>query len=303
VRAESRGDRDGGGAPLHQIAYPQPYSLEMSLKRVQDMPRQVVGRVEPGPVYVRALEHGGRLGLVRVRPGPDALDVEVLGELDPAETLALVRKAFALDLDLAAFHAHMDAADPVMAALARKYLGARPIGTFSLWEALAWSIIGQQVNVSFAYSLKETLVRLGGAEFGGYPAFPAPERVAVIPYEALQAEKYSRKKAEYLIDIARAITEGRLDLASHVALPFDDAVTQLVKLRGVGRWTAECLLMDAGAPDAFPAGDIGIRNAMQRFYGLDHQPTEAEVRELGRVWAPFSALACYYLWLGLLDKG
>jgi DNA-3-methyladenine glycosylase II len=266
------------------------------------MPRQVVGRVEPGPVYVRALEHRGRLGLVRVRQGQNTLDVEIRGELDPAETLALVRSAFALDLDLPAFQAHMEVADPVMAGLARKYYGARPVGTFSLWEALAWSIIGQQVNVSFAYTLKETLVRLGGAAFEGYPAFPAPERVAAIPYEALQAEKYSRKKAEYIIDIAKAIVEGRLDLAEHVALPFDDAVKELVKLRGVGRWTAECLLMDAGAPDAFPAGDIGIRNSVQRFYGMEHQPTEPEVRELGRVWAPYSALACYYLWLGLLDK-
>lgn len=281
----------------------QPYSFQFSIKRLQDLPRQVVGRVEEGPTYVRALAQGERLGLVRVRAEGAGLAVSLEGDLDQAEALAAVRRAFQLDLDLAAVWQHMASADPVIAGLLRAYPGARPIGPFDLWESLAWTIIGQQVNVAFAFSLKETLVRLGGQSYGGYPAFPSPERVARLPYEALQAEKYSRRKAEYVIDLARMIAAGQLDLAAIMALPFEEAVAQLVALRGVGRWTAECLLMDGGHQDAFPAGDIGIRNAVQRFYGLDHQPTEAAVREIGKAWAPYSALACFYLWLGLLDRG
>jgi DNA-3-methyladenine glycosylase II len=281
----------------------QPYSFALSLKRLQDLPRQIVARVEPGPVYVRAVEQAGRLGLVRVTAQGEGLAVAIQGDLDPALTLAAVRRAFSLDLDLAAFHGHMAQADPVLHGLARKYEGARPIGAFDLWEALIFSIIAQQITMSFAFTLKESLVRLGGRAFGGYPAFPSPATVAGLRYEDLTAEKYTRKKAEYIIDIARAIVGGQLDLETLVALPFDQAVKELVKLRGVGRWTAECLLMDAGSPDAFPAGDIGIRNAVQRFYGLDHQPAEAEVRDLGRPWTPNSALACFYLWLGLLDRG
>lgn len=286
------------------LIYPtQPYSFALSLKRLADMPRQIIARVGPGPVYVRALAHEGRTGLVRVWQEGEALAVSIEGDLEPPATMPLVERAFSLQLDLAAFQQHMDAADPVMAGIARKYSGARPIAPFTLWEALAWAIIGQQINMAFAFSLKESLTRLGGQSHGGFPAFPEPAVVARLEYEQLQAEKFTRKKAEYLIDLARAITEGRLDLEAIAALPFERAVAELVKLRGVGRWTAECLLMDAGAPDAFPADDIGIRNAVQRYYGLDHQPTGAEVRELGRPWAPWSALACYYLWLGLLDKG
>lgn len=288
---------------MYYLEPTQPYSFALSLKRLQDMPRQIVARVEPGPVYVRAVEQHGRLGLVRVTAQGEGLAVAIEGDLDPAATLAAVRQAFSLDLDLGAFHRHMAAADPVMHGLALKYAGARPIGAFDLWEALIFSIIAQQITMSFAFTLKESLVRLGGKAYGGYPAFPSPETVAQFQYEDLTAEKYTRKKAEYIIDIARAIAAGSLDLGALVALPFDQAVRELVKLRGVGRWTAECLLMDAGAPDAFPAGDIGIRNAVQRFYGLDYQPSEAEVRELGRPWAPYSALACFYLWLGLLDRG
>lgn len=289
---------------MYYLEPTEPYSFPFSLKRLQDLPRQIVARVEPGPAYVRAVARGNRAGLVRVTTAPDGrLAVELQGDLEPDGVLAALRQTFNLDLQLDAFYRHMNANDPVMAALAQKYAGARPIGAFDLWESLAFSIIAQQITMSFAFTLKESLVRLGGQGYGGYPAFPEPAVVARLAYEDLTALKYTRKKAEYIVDLARAIAEGRLSLQALVALPFDQAVAELVKLRGVGRWTAECLLMDAGAPDAFPAGDIGIRNAVQRFYGLDHQPTEAEVRDLGRPWAPYSALACYYLWLGLLDRG
>lgn len=288
---------------MYHLQPSQPYSFAYSLKRLQDMPRQIISRVEPGPVYVRALAQGDRLGLVRVSQEGEGLAVEIQGGLEPERVLPAIRRAFSLDLDLAGFYRHLDGADPVLAGVVRRYHGARPIQPFDAWESLAWAIVSQQVTVSFAYTMKESLVRLGGLAYGGYPAFPTPERVARLEYEQLQAEKYTRKKAEYIIDLARAVAEGRLELSAMTGLPFEQAVQALVSLRGVGRWTAECVLMDAGRSEAFPAGDIGIRNAVQRFYGLDHQPVEAEVRAMGRVWAPYGALACYYLWLGLLDKG
>jgi DNA-3-methyladenine glycosylase II len=281
----------------------KPYSFALSLKRLQDFPRQIVVRFEPGSVYVRAIDQGARQGLVRIACDGDQLSVAIEGDLDPETTLAQVRSSFALDLDHEAFLTHMDEQDPVLARIARTYHGARPIESFSHWEALAWTIIAQQVNMTFAFTMKEALVRLCGRSYGGIVAFPGPEAVAKLQYEDLQAEKFTRKKAEYLIDIARSIVAGELDLASMVALPFDEAVKALDSLRGVGRWTAECVLMAAGHLDAFPADDIGIRNAVQRYYGLGHQPSAAEVRAIGQVWAPYSALACFYLWLGLLDKG
>lgn len=286
--------------PLEPV---RPYSLSLSLKRLVDLPPQVVAQVEAGPVYVRALELDGRRGLVRVREEGGAVVAEIDGDLDPARTVTAVRRAFHLDLDLTAFHRHMASADPVMAELAQRYLGAKPIAPFSLWEALARAIIAQQVNIAFASSLEASLVRLAGVAYQGRPAFPGPAAVADLRYEQLQADKYSRRKAEYLIDSARAIAGGRLDLDELVSRPYEEAIQALVQLRGVGRWTAECLLMDAGAPDGFPAEDIGIRNAVRRFYGLEHQPSGEEVRELGRRWSPFNALACFYLWLALLDRG
>lgn len=287
---------------MYHLRPTAPYSFTLSLKRLLDMPRQVIGRVEPGPIYVRALDQGERLGLVSVSAEGEELVVDLEGDLAAEAALGSVRRAFSLDLDLSAFHRHMNDADPVMASIAQRYLGARPIAPFSLWESLAWAVIGQQVNVAFAFALKESLVRLAGRSYRSYPAFPTAERVAALEYEQLQAEKYSRRKAEYVIDLARAVAAGRLDLERIVALPFQEAVAELTKLRGVGRWTAECLLMDAGHPDAFPAADVGIQRALERFYGLDHRPSEAEVRAMGETWAPHRSLACFYLWLALLDR-
>lgn len=278
-----------------------PYSFALSLKRLQDLPHQVVPQVEPGPVYVRALDQAGRLGLVRIGQDRDDLVVELEGDIQSETILHRIRRAFYLDLNLAHFHRHMEAVDPVMAALVRRYDGARPIAAFTAWESLAVAIISQQVNISFAYRLIESLVRLCGRSFHGYFSFPGPERVADLQHEDLRALKFSARKAEYLIDTARALVGGQFSLNEAVALPADQAIAVLTQVRGVGRWTAECVLMEAGHLDIFPAGDLGVRSAIQRFYGLETRPSEAEVRHLGELWSPYRALACFYLWLGLLD--
>lgn len=281
----------------------QPYSFHQSLRRLQDLPRQVLSHIREGLVFERALEQTGSLGLVRIWASGEALSVEIRGGLEPGATLDQVRRAFSLDLDLTAVHRHMAEADPIMSGLMERFYGARPILPFDLWEALAWTIIGQQVNIAFAYSLKESLIRLAGRQFEGRLAFPGPETVAAFRYEDLQSQKFTRKKSEYIIDCARAVAAGTLDLEAVAALPYGAALEALVSVRGVGRWTAECVLMDAGCLDAFPADDIGIRNSVQRYYGLDRQPTGDEVRQIGRAWSPYSALACYYLWLARRSEG
>lgn len=280
-----------------------PYSLENSLLRLINRPRQVVGMVGPGILYTRAIEVDGQLGLVRVRPaGAGRLGVEVEGAVNPEFALAQVRQAFTLDLDHTAFLRHLDNADPTLAALARRFLGARPIRPFNHWESLAWAVIGQQVNVAYAHMMKESLVRLCDRSFRGYFAFPGPEAVTRLTVEQLRAEKFSRSKAEYLLGLARSVVAGDLDLGSALGRPADQATAELIRHKGVGRWTAECVLMDAGLTDALPADDIGIRNAVQRYYGLSDRPTAAQVRERGQIWAPWRSLASYYLWLGLTSE-
>lgn len=273
-----------------------PYSFELSMRRLAAMPRMVLFQLADGPSLVRAFP----TGLVRVSRAGDALQIQIEGDLDPDLILPMVRHAFTLDLDHQAFLAQMAAADPVMGAHLERYRGARPIVPFTRWESLAWAVIGQQISLSAAFSLQAGAVRLAGGEWGGVSYFPDAEAVARLTYEQLRGVGFSQRKAEYLIDLARLIAGGELDLHGVAQLPLEAAIERLVALRGIGRWTAERFLMDSGHLDAFPAIDVGVRKGMMQLYGWTERPTEEQIRAVGERWRPYRGLATYYLWLGLL---
>lgn len=280
---------------MEQIAVTPPYDFDLSLTRLRTFPKQVVSQVLPGPQYARAVDLGSRVEVVRVRPGGSPAAPLLLVE-GPAQQVA---HAFSAQLDVGAFIAAMEANDPVMGRLARRLNGLKPIRAFSVWESLIWAIIGQQINLSFAFTLKEALVQAAGRSREGLFAFPGPEAIAALTLDDLRALKFSGNKAQFILDLAHRVAAGQVDLDAMVRLPSDEAMRALTTLRGVGRWTAEVVLLDAGAHlDMLPAADIGIRNAVTLFYGLDHQATEAEVRALGERWAPWRSLASYYLWVG-----
>jgi DNA-3-methyladenine glycosylase II len=118
-----------------------------------------------------------------------------------------------------------------------------------------------------------------------------------LDYEDLQKLQFNRRKAEYVIDLSRQVADGELDLEGLQSLSDRQVVEKLVALRGVGRWTAECLLLfGMGRPDLLPAADIGVRNAVKKAFELDGQPTEAEVREWGEGWTPWRSYVTFYLW-------
>jgi DNA-3-methyladenine glycosylase II len=273
-----------------------PYSFALSMRRLAAMPRMVFFQLADGPSLVRAFP----TGLVRVSQQGEALQVEVEGDLDPAAILPLVRRAFTLDLDHQAFLAHMAGADPAMAAQVERYRGARPIVPFTHWESLAWAVIGQQISLSAAFSLQAGVVRLAGGEWGGVAYFPDAAAVAELSYEQLRGVGFSQRKAEYLIDLARLVAGGELDLAGVAALPLETAIERLSGYRGIGRWTAERFLMDSGHLDAFPAADVGVRNGLMQLHGWTEKPSEEQIRAAGERWRPYRALCTYYLWLGLL---
>jgi DNA-3-methyladenine glycosylase II len=280
-----------------------PYSFGLSMRRLASMPRQVFFQLEGITTLVRAFP----TGLVRVSSDPSSdplspapLTVQIEGALEPDEVLSLVRHAFSLDLDHQGFLAHMESADPAMAAETRRLLGARPIVPFTRWESLSWAVIGQQISLHAAFSIQAALMRLAGGEWGGVPYFPGPEAVARLTYDQLHQVGFSQRKAEYLIDLARLVVSGELDLASVATLPLEVGIERLVALRGIGRWTAERFLMDAGHLDAFPAADVGVRNGQMRLYGWQEKPSEEQVRAAGERWRPYRALGTYYLWLSLL---
>ncbi|WP_380705470.1 DNA-3-methyladenine glycosylase family protein [Salinithrix halophila] len=277
------------------------YSFAATTRRLVSFEKSAY-QVRDGRLY-RTLRVGGRPIVVGLGWRGEALFAEVEEVLTPAEEEALtktLRRMFSLDVNLEPFYVQMEQV-PELAALVRERNGLHMVLDPDLYECLIKTIIGQQLNLAFAATLIRRLIDLAGEEvaYRGelLPVFPTPEQVARLDYADLQALQFNRRKAEYVIDLSRKIVDGSLDLTSLLSLPDEEVVERLLPLRGVGRWTAECLLLfGMGRPNLLPAADIGLRNAVRRVYHTDAQPTEQEVRQLGGAWAPWSSYAVFYLW-------
>lgn len=204
----------------------------------------------------------------------------------------------ALDAATTGLAARAAAGDADFVRLIADRAGFRPPLAASVFEALTWAIIGQQINLTFAADLRRQLILLAGRRHpGGMIAHPDAADVAALAPEQLTARRFSRAKAGYLLTAARAVAEGALDLDRLATLAEADAESALLALRGVGPWTANyVLLRGCGLVDRVPVGDAGLAAALQRFHALDHRPPAAEQAELMRPFAPWRGLATAYLW-------
>jgi DNA-3-methyladenine glycosylase II len=291
-----------------------PYDFDLALAYLRSSPSAVLERVSADGVYARALRLAGQPVLLRLWSEgtltAPRLALEVCGEgLSPATLTAAVvaiHEIFTLNADPAAFSA-LAARDPVFGRLLKRWPGVRPIRIADPYEALLWAIIGQQIHVGFARKLKLALVALCGEtpRLGGesYPLLPEPSVVAALDPSALRAIQFSRQKAAYVLAVSDAVATGELQLDQLAALPAEAAITALTHYNGVGRWTAEYVLMRGlGAPDAIPAADLGLRAIIGRAYGLGRMATEAEVRTRAEAWAGWRGWAAFMWWLALQLK-
>lgn len=162
------------------------------------------------------------------------------------------------------------------------------------YGALVRSIVGQQLSTRAASTIYARLADL----FGGRP--PSPSEALSASEEELRAAGLSGRKAEYLRDLASHVDSGELELESLHELSDEDVARRLVAVRGLGRWTADMfLIFHLDRPDVLPVGDLGIRRAAERAYGLSAMPEPGALRELAEPWRPHRSLACLYLWESL----
>jgi len=181
--------------------------------------------------------------------------------------------------------------DPVLGELVRRVgpCGLRPRGT--LYQALVRSILYQQLAGSAAAAIH----RRFREAFGGRDPTPA-ELLRASPAR-LRRAGLSRQKAEALRDVAEAFGSGRIRPRALQRRPDREIVEELVRLRGVGEWTAHMVLIFClGRPDVLPVGDYGVRKGIRALYGLPALPRPAEMEALAEPWRPFRTVACWYLW-------
>ncbi|RKP58011.1 DNA-3-methyladenine glycosylase 2 family protein [Cohnella endophytica] len=217
------------------------------------------------------------------------------------EIVSYVREWFDLDNDLTQFYA-MAKNDPILSGVTSRLFGLRTMGIPDLFEALCWGIIGQQINLAFAYTLKRRFVETFGRKVrrGEIEVwlFPTPQNIAELEVERIAELKMTTKKSEYLIGVAKLLLDGNLSKERLLeAESFKAAEKQLVSIRGIGPWTANYVLMRClRYPASFPIDDVGLHNAIKSVLNLQQKPTVARIKELAVGWENWEAYATFYLW-------
>ena len=186
--------------------------------------------------------------------------------------------------------------DPVLAPIIKQHKGrslldAPVVDPFS---ALVRTITAQQISTKAAATIHGRLVALmpGGVA--------TPEALLSVSDEQLRTAGLSRQKSVYLRDLADKVSSGLLPVHSLADLDDDEVIEAIVKVKGLGRWSAEMFLMfRLRRPDVLPVDDLGIVTAIQRLYGLRKRPKPDRIRKIAEPWRPYRTVACWYLWRSL----
>jgi DNA-3-methyladenine glycosylase II len=290
------------------LSPPGPLDVPATLARYHVWGRDPANHVADG-VFRRVLRMEGALWPWTARwsgPVDDLrLEVEVPGRCPPRAAEAVraeVDRIFGLAFDLPGFY-RFAKADRVLADLVGPLHGLRPTLAPSGLEMIVGSISAQQVNLAFAFACRERLVERYGTpvEVGGATvyAFPEAATLAAARVDDLRAMKFSTRKAEYIRDVARAIADGALDVDALAAASNAAVIDTMTQVRGLGRWTAEWFLARClGRSDVCPAGDLGVRRAVEHYYARGRTLTEEAVRRRARTWGAYGNLAVHYLLAG-----
>jgi DNA-3-methyladenine glycosylase II len=199
--------------------------------------------------------------------------------------------------DYNAARRHLIKADPKLAAVIKRIgpCGLHAVAPRDPFEALTMSIASQQLSVKAAATIFGRFCDLFPPD-----RKPTPERVMSLSDDEIRAVGYSRPKVTFIKDLAAHVLDGRLDLKGLRKHSDDDVMTQLVAVKGIGRWTAEIFLMfRLGRLDILPADDLGLMNAVHRAYNLRARPDPKRLRKIGEAWRPYRSIAAWYLWQSL----
>jgi DNA-3-methyladenine glycosylase II len=179
--------------------------------------------------------------------------------------------------------------DPVIAAMLDRAGYPGPRLRERGHRTLLRTIVGQQVSVAAAASVWRKLEALLGEDM-------APETLLAADFDALRACGLSRQKQGYVRSLCELEASGELDLLN---LPADDeeAIAQLTRIKGIGRWSAEIYLLFAeGRPDIWPAGDLAVQAGIGKILGLAERPSEKQTRELAESWRPHRGSVAIFTW-------
>jgi DNA-3-methyladenine glycosylase II len=219
------------------------------------------------------------------------------------DTGLLVQKILGLTVDLQPFYV-LARDNELLRPLVEQFSGVRPPRFPSVFEALVNSIACQQVTLDLGILLLNRLSERFGPAVNDHGTvqhgFPGPADLAEATEEALRQLGFSHQKARAIRELAADVVADRLDLASLDSMTNREAVDYLSTIRGIGRWSAEyVLLRGLGRLDTFPGDDVGAQNNLQRLFHLVDKPNYEQIRDLTSPWHPYEGLVYFHL---LLEK-
>jgi DNA-3-methyladenine glycosylase II len=187
---------------------------------------------------------------------------------------------------------HLRKSDPVIGKVIRKAGPFRLNLRHDRFQALVHAIVSQQISGKAARSIWERLRSLSD------PISAATIRALSI--DELRKVGLSKQKAAYILDLANHVGDGRLKLQRIGRLPDSEVIDALIAVKGIGVWTAQMfLIFSLGRLDVLPHGDLGVRMAIQKLYGLDELPSRETCHRIAEPWRPYASIAAWYCWRSL----
>ena len=292
-----------------------PFRLDLTVWALRRRPRNAIDRWD-GTTYRRVILVGDTPTELAVRQAgpisaPTLIATATPTPRGPAErrhVRSLVGRLLGVRIDLTDWY-RIATGDARLGPLAAQFQGMKPPRFPTVFEAVVNAFACQQLSLEVGLELLNRLAALCGARFGTGRdvrcAFPTAQDVARFSPEKFQAIGFSRQKAHALVNLARSVTRGELDLET-IAHENDAVIRRrLLDLQGVGRWSAEYVLLRAlGRLDVFPGDDVGAQKGLARWLGRAQQPDYAGVRRAVRRWSPFAGMVYLHLLLrGLSQAG
>lgn len=191
---------------------------------------------------------------------------------------------------------HLSANDPNLKPVIKQFGPCTVAPHDDYYRELVDSIISQQLSIKASATIIKRFVALFDDKF------PTPAQILQRDFEELRAVGMSRPKASYVLDLALHIEEGRLQPEKLPKLSNEEVIRELTAVKGIGEWTAHMfLIFSLGRTDVLATGDLGVRMAMKKLYGLPEAPKPDEMRAIADKfnWHPYESIACWYLWQSL----
>jgi DNA-3-methyladenine glycosylase II len=284
------------------------FSFKRSVEFLQRSPKELLHFVDDNHVS-KMIEIGSKkIVFELIQEKSNQLQVRVvsgipLQQSEKEQLILFIKEWFDLDADLKPFYALVKD-DKLLGPLVKEYFGYRIIWQPDLFESLVWAVIGQQINLQFAYTLKQRFVEQFGEKHTVgdrvYYLFPTPQVVSILSDEHLLPLQFSRQKSKYVVLIAQAFLSGEITKEKLKKLPFQAAKEKLMSIKGVGNWTANYALMKTFRyPEAFPLEDAGVHNAIKNLKKMKSKPTLDQVKRIFKKYKGWEAYATLYLWKSL----